>query len=215
MPVPLTKLLSKCQQGLAMGFAPQLAWDGTGGTYVLRDASRAPLAAFKPRDEEAFAPNNPRGLPGKLGQPGIHGSIASGEAHVREVLAHRLDHGHFASVPLTLQERAVSAPAPAPRPALPLTPALDRRRPRPSIRPSTSIRTWLCRATGALPPNPPPLFQTSQPLPLTLPPSTALLSPRPQRQRATLPAARVHRRRAITPPFAQGQGRVAAALGSA
>ena len=69
MPVPLTKLLSKCQQGLAMGFAPQLAWDGTGGTYVLRDASRAPLAAFKPRDEEAFAPNNPRGLPGKLGQP--------------------------------------------------------------------------------------------------------------------------------------------------
>ncbi|EOD26361.1 hypothetical protein EMIHUDRAFT_450250 [Emiliania huxleyi CCMP1516] len=107
MPVPLTKLLSKCQQGLAMGFAPQLAWDGTGGTYVLRDASRAPLAAFKPRDEEAFAPNNPRGLPGKLGQPGIHGSIASGEAHVREVLAHRLDHGHFASVPLTLQAEAV------------------------------------------------------------------------------------------------------------
>ena len=215
MPVPLTKLLSKCQQGLAMGFAPQLAWDGTGGTYVLRDASRAPLAAFKPRDEEAFAPNNPRGLPGKLGQPGIHGSIASGEAHVREVLAHRLDHGHFASVPLTLQERAVSAPAPAPRPALLLTPALDRRRPRPSIRPSTSILTWLCRATGALPPNPPP------PLPnLPAPPPHPPTLHCPALASAAAPARHPSRGARAPPPshhppFAQGQGRVAAALGSA
>lgn len=27
-----------------------------------------PVAAFKPRDEEPFAPNNPRGLQGKMGQ---------------------------------------------------------------------------------------------------------------------------------------------------
>jgi len=90
-----------------MGFAPQLSWDGTGGTYVMRGAGREPLAAFKPRDEEPFAPNNPRGLPGKMGQQGIHGAIPSGEAHVREVVAYRLDHGNFASVPLTLQAEAV------------------------------------------------------------------------------------------------------------
>jgi hypothetical protein len=90
-----------------MGFAPQLSWDGTGGTYMLRDAARQPLAAFKPRDEEPFTPNNPRGLEGKMGQPGIHGSIASGEAHVREMVVYKLDHGGHASVPLTLQAEAV------------------------------------------------------------------------------------------------------------
>jgi len=101
------RLLSGVQRGLAMGLAPQLAWDGTGGTYVLRDTRRAPLAAFKPRDEEPFAPNNPRGFPGKMGQPGIHPFVSSGEAHVREVLAHRLDWRRLATVPLTLQAEAM------------------------------------------------------------------------------------------------------------
>ena len=49
------RLLASIQQGLAMGFAPQLVWDGTGGTYILRGTRKEPLAAFKPRDEEAFA----------------------------------------------------------------------------------------------------------------------------------------------------------------
>ena len=62
------RLLTSVQQSLSFGIAPQLSWDGTGGTYVLRDARRIPIAAFKPRDEEPFAPNNPRGLPGKMGQ---------------------------------------------------------------------------------------------------------------------------------------------------
>lgn len=101
------RLLTSVQQSLSFGIAPQLSWDGTGGTYVLRDARRIPIAAFKPRDEEPFAPNNPRGLPGKMGQPGIHAYISSGEAHVREVLAHRLDFGGFAMVPLTLQVEAM------------------------------------------------------------------------------------------------------------
>jgi len=90
-----------------MGFAPQLSWDGTGGTYMLRDAARQPLAAFKPCDEEPFAPNNPRGLSGKMGQQGIHGSIPSGEAHLREAVVYKLDHDHYAAVPLTLQAEAV------------------------------------------------------------------------------------------------------------
>lgn len=106
-PGPVLTCLPCSPQGLAMGFAPQLSWDGTGGTYMLRDAARQPLAAFKPRDEEPFTPNNPRGLEGKMGQQGIHGSIASGEAHVREMVVFKLDHGHHASVPLTLQAEAV------------------------------------------------------------------------------------------------------------
>lgn len=101
------RLLTSVQQSLAFGMRPDLHWDGTGGTYVLRDARRVPIAAFKPRDEEAFAPNNPRGLSGKMGQPGIHNFIVSGEAHVREVLAHRLDFHRWAGVPLTLQAEAM------------------------------------------------------------------------------------------------------------
>ena len=48
------------------GLAPTLALDGMGGTYILKDARRRPVAVFKPRDEEPFAPNNPRGLAGML-----------------------------------------------------------------------------------------------------------------------------------------------------
>ena len=101
------RLLASVQQGLDLGLAPQLLWDGTGGCYQLRDARREPLAAFKPRDEEPFAPNNPRGLAGQLGQPGIHPHVSSGEAHIREVLAHALDHNNVARVPLTLMVEAV------------------------------------------------------------------------------------------------------------
>ena len=97
------RLLASAQQGLQLGLAPQLSLEGSGGTYLLRDARRQPLAAFKPRDEEPFAPNNPRGLQGKMGQEGIHPNVASGDAHIREVLAFRLDWGGFASVPCTLQ----------------------------------------------------------------------------------------------------------------
>jgi len=101
------RLLASIQQGLELGFAPQLVWDGTGGTYVLRDARRQAIAAFKPRDEEPFAPNNPRGLPGKFGQPGLNPHVMSGDSHVREVLAHKLDWGAYAGVPFTLQAEAM------------------------------------------------------------------------------------------------------------
>jgi len=101
------RLLDSIQHGLELGFAPQLVWDGTGGTYLMRDARRQPVAAFKPRDEETFAPNNPRGLQGKFGQPGLNPHVLSGESHLREVLAHKLDWDGFAGVPLTLQAEAM------------------------------------------------------------------------------------------------------------
>uniref|UniRef100_A0A7S4EXI2 PI3K/PI4K catalytic domain-containing protein n=1 Tax=Chrysotila carterae TaxID=13221 RepID=A0A7S4EXI2_CHRCT len=101
------RLLSLVQQGLAMGLAPQLTFEGTGGTYIMRDARKRPVAAFKPRDEEPFTPNNPRGMPGKMGHAGIHEHVPSGEAHIREVLAHKLDWKRFSGVPLTIQAEAI------------------------------------------------------------------------------------------------------------
>lgn len=55
-------------QGLALGLAPVLAMDGTGGTYFFKDPSHRNVGCFKPQDEEPFGPNNPRGLIGQLGQ---------------------------------------------------------------------------------------------------------------------------------------------------
>ena len=43
------------------GIAPALAPSGTGGSYFLRDPDRNIVAVFKPVDEEAYAPHNPRG----------------------------------------------------------------------------------------------------------------------------------------------------------
>ena len=100
-------LIEDCLQGLKRGFAPQLLWDGTGGAYKMRDVWQNPIAVFKPGDEEPFAPNNPRGLPGRMGQPGIHDHIRSGQAHIREAIAYRLDHEHIAGVPLTLIAEAM------------------------------------------------------------------------------------------------------------
>ena len=41
------RLLAGVQQGLALGLAPQLSLEGTGGTYLMRDALQQPLACFK------------------------------------------------------------------------------------------------------------------------------------------------------------------------
>ena len=46
------QLLTSAQQGLQIGLAPQLSLEGSGGTYLLRDTQKRPVAAIKPRDEE-------------------------------------------------------------------------------------------------------------------------------------------------------------------
>merc|ERR1711881_471942 len=61
-------------------------------------------------DEEAYAPNNPRGLSGSMGSRGVRGGLLSGEANVREVAAYLLDHDKFANVPATVRVE-VSHPA--------------------------------------------------------------------------------------------------------
>jgi len=100
--LPTDSFLAEINQAFAVGLAPNLTMDGTGGTYVLRGTSRKPLAVFKPIDEEPFAPLNPRGYVGSLGSLGFRNGVLSGEAGYREVAAYALDHEHFADVPCTV-----------------------------------------------------------------------------------------------------------------
>lgn len=101
LPVSLMKITHQALQGLALGLAPVLAMDGTGGTYFFKDPSHRNVGCFKPQDEEPFGPNNPRGLIGQLGQSGLRRGILSGEACERELAAYLLDKDHFAGVPAT------------------------------------------------------------------------------------------------------------------
>ncbi|KAK1929874.1 Phosphatidylinositol 4-kinase gamma 4 [Phytophthora citrophthora] len=128
LPVALMKITHQALQGLALGLAPVLAMDGTGGTYFFKDPSHRNVGCFKPQDEEPFGPNNPRGLVGQLGQvshdglvclsasifvvmvilhlrlyvqSGLRRGILSGEACERELAAYILDKDHFAGVPAT------------------------------------------------------------------------------------------------------------------
>ena len=89
-----------------MGLKPQLTNDGTSGTYFLRGPSKKPMAVFKPIDEEAFAPNNPRDYVGAFGQMTFRKGVLSGEACIREVAAYLLDYHNFSGVPVTTMVEA-------------------------------------------------------------------------------------------------------------
>jgi len=80
---------------------PKLTDDGTSGTYLLRGPNKKPLAVFKPIDEEAFAPNNPRDHVGPFGSRSFRAGVLSGEACIREVAAYLLDKDGFSGVPPT------------------------------------------------------------------------------------------------------------------
>jgi len=97
-PRPLQQIIQRARRGLALGFKPELVLDGSGGTYFLHDARKVKIAVFKPADEEPYAKNNPRGY---VGDGTLRAGIAPGQACLREVAAYLLDHGNFASVPMT------------------------------------------------------------------------------------------------------------------
>lgn len=87
---------------LLSGIHPRLTEEGTGATYLLRDsANRRTLAVFKPKDEEAFAPQNPRGYVGRENSVGLRQGILSTQQATREVAAYVLDHDNFVGVPET------------------------------------------------------------------------------------------------------------------
>ncbi|CAJ1329007.1 unnamed protein product [Effrenium voratum] len=98
----LVDLVNEVSDAMMHGIKPMLTEDGTGATYLLRGASsQKTRAVFKPKDEEAFAPNNPRGYTGKENTPGLRRGVLSTQQAAREVAAYLLDHKKFAGVPPT------------------------------------------------------------------------------------------------------------------
>lgn len=97
------KLLQDLQIAFSRRMNPKLSEEGTGGTYLVYNVRGRPIGVFKPHDEEAFAPNNPRGYVGKFGQAGFRAGVVSGEGATREVAAFLLDayYGSFSGVPIT------------------------------------------------------------------------------------------------------------------
>ncbi|CAE7471285.1 PI4KG6 [Symbiodinium natans] len=101
-PHDLLDLVDEISDAMCGGIKPSLTDDGTGATYMLRGPSSSkPLAVFKPKDEEAFAPNNPRGYAGKENSNGLRPGVLSTQQAAREVAAFLLDHKNFAGVPHT------------------------------------------------------------------------------------------------------------------
>ena len=99
-------LVRECRSGFMRGLAPQLTLEGSGGVYLLRNAKKEVVALFKPEDEEPFAPNNPRGYTGTMGQSGFRRGVLSGEAASREIAAYLLDKDGFVGVPFTTKVEA-------------------------------------------------------------------------------------------------------------
>lgn len=101
-PSAIANMINEIMKGMALGLGPQLAFDGTAGTYFMRDQNRSNIGIFKPIDEEAYAPNNPRGYVGDFGQTSFRSGVLSGEGVIREVASYLLDSAHFSSVPATI-----------------------------------------------------------------------------------------------------------------
>eukprot|EP00249_Psilotum_nudum_P021801 c28254_g1_i1 orf=866-3013(+) len=96
-------LIKEMAKAIECRVAPMPVSGGLGGAYYFRNVRGESIAIVKPTDEEPFAPNNPKGLIGKmLGQPGLKRAVRVGETGVREVAAYLLDHDHFAGVPPTV-----------------------------------------------------------------------------------------------------------------
>ena len=98
----IVRTIGEIMKGMALGLSPQLTFDGTAGTYMMRDPNRHTVGIFKPIDEEAYAPNNPRGYVGDFGQTSFRNGVLSGEGVIREVASYLLDHNHFSHVPPTV-----------------------------------------------------------------------------------------------------------------
>lgn len=102
LPPQLSKAFLKARRGLVVGRRkPELALDGTGGTYFLAGLDGVPAGCFKPSDEETFCVNNPRCFAGD--SSALQRGVRPGEAHAREVAAYLLDarSGSLAGVPPT------------------------------------------------------------------------------------------------------------------
>jgi len=95
-PDVLVDIIEQAKAGLQGGFAPQLASEGSGGAYFLKNSYGVDnVAIFKPCDEEPLAINNPRGftkIPRVASKEGLKKGTRVGEGAMREVAAYLLDH---------------------------------------------------------------------------------------------------------------------------
>ncbi|EDO08235.1 phosphatidylinositol 3- and 4-kinase family protein [Babesia bovis T2Bo] len=101
-------IINEIALSLKSNIKPKLTMDGTGGTYLMYNKHRKCCAVFKPIDEEAFAPCNPRGYEGTLNHQGFRSGVLSGEGASREVAAYLLDsaYGGVCGVPDTTMVEA-------------------------------------------------------------------------------------------------------------
>jgi len=102
LPEEFKDCLFDINQGFIEGFIPKLSENGTSGTYFLQNLNRKNVAVFKPRDEEPFMLNNPKGYNYIKGESmGFRKGIRPGESHIREIAAFLLDDKKFHQVPAT------------------------------------------------------------------------------------------------------------------
>mmetsp|Transcript_87363 Transcript_87363/g.233904 ORF Transcript_87363/g.233904 Transcript_87363/m.233904 type:complete len:842 (-) Transcript_87363:667-3192(-) len=104
--LPMKSALEAVQIAFQAGVKPELTLDGTGGTYMLKDSNKRVRAVFKPKDEEAFAPRNPRNLVKPEESPSFRAGVYSTLQAAREVAAYLLDHKSLAGVPTTTMVHA-------------------------------------------------------------------------------------------------------------
>jgi len=93
----LSNLMSLARHALPK-YSPELADEGVGGTYFIKDRKRNYIGVFKPGDEEPLALNNPKkveDIQNKLGfRRGDYG-------YLREIGAYLIDRDNFSGVPPT------------------------------------------------------------------------------------------------------------------
>eukprot|EP00755_Sulcionema_specki_P025683 Sspe_Gene.15787::Locus_5502_Transcript_2_3_Confidence_0.600_Length_1686::g.15787::m.15787 len=90
-------------EALDKGATLQLAdEDCVGGTYFLKQRDGEILGVFKPGDEEAASPGNPKGLT-NADNSALKVGFVPGNGWVREIAAYLLDHQGFAGVPETVE----------------------------------------------------------------------------------------------------------------
>ncbi|XP_059634380.1 phosphatidylinositol 4-kinase gamma 4-like [Cornus florida] len=120
IPLAIWDLINSTSKGLDRLKYPIRSSEGTGGAYLMLDASGSKyISVFKPIDEEPMAVNNPRGLPLSVDGEGLKKGTRVGEGALREVAAYILDHpksGHrsfsgeekgFAGVPPTVMVKCL------------------------------------------------------------------------------------------------------------
>lgn len=100
-------IASDLHMALQRKIAPTPVEACTGGVYYMRSTTHRIAAIFKPADEEAYAPNNPKQylresmVTANTGIPGIRAGILAGDSATREAAAYLLDKDHRAGVPMT------------------------------------------------------------------------------------------------------------------